>query len=132
MIEVIKLMWQNKIGVTIKKTLLFFAFNIGFATICGVQKPMKPRECVWVWKKHSQMGENARDGAQWLLNALPLWELHLCGSLKCLEPWLKRQTSTKLGPQNTIKKFLECGCLKCPLIVHLDMICMSYDQKKGQ
>jgi hypothetical protein len=34
-------------------------------------------------------------------------------------------------PQDTIKKVLKHRCLKCPLIVHLDLICMSYDQKKG-
>jgi hypothetical protein len=77
------------------------------------------------------MRESARDGAHCFLNAFPLWELHLCESPKRLEPWLKRKASTKLGPQDTIRKVLECGCLKCPLIVHLDIICMSYDRKKG-
>ncbi len=62
-------------------------------------------------------------------NALPLWELHLCRSY---EPWLERKTSTKLRPYDTIKFFLKRRCLKCPHIAHLDLICMSYDQKKGQ
>jgi hypothetical protein len=67
------------------------------------------------------MGESARDG-----------ELYLCGSYECLEPWLEMQTSTKLSPQDTIRKVLKRRCLKCPCIVHLDLICMSYDKKKGQ
>jgi len=35
-----------------------------------------------------------------------------------------------MDPQDTIKKILKRKCLKCPHIVHLDLICMSYDQKK--
>jgi len=58
-------------------------------------------------------------------------ELHLCRICECLEPWLERQTSTKLGPQDNIKKFLKLRCLKCPYNVQLNLICMSYDQKKG-
>jgi hypothetical protein len=77
------------------------------------------------------MGESARDEAQWLPNALPLWELHLCGSCECSKPWLERQTSIKLGPQGTIRKVLKCRCLKRLWISHLVLICMSYDQKKG-
>jgi len=80
----------------------------------------------------SQMGHSARNETQCLSNALPFWELHSCKSFECLEPWLKRQTNTKLGPQNTIGKFLKFRCLKFPLIVHLDMKCMSYDQNKGR
>jgi hypothetical protein len=48
------------------------------------------------------------------------------------KPWLERKTSTKLGPHDTIKKFLKHRCLKSPCVVHLDLICMSYDFKKGQ
>jgi len=39
---------------------------------------------------------------------------------------------TKLGPHDTIIKVLKHKCLKCPHTVHLDLICMSYDQKKGR
>jgi len=52
------------------------------------------------------------------------------GSCKCLKPWLERQTNTKLGPQNTIRKVLKRRCLRCPHIVHLNLIFMNYDQKK--
>jgi hypothetical protein len=85
-----------------------------------------------VFKCVSQMGESARDKAQWFPNALSLWELHLCGSYECLEPWLERQTNTKLGPHDTIRKVLKHKFLRCPRIIHLDLICMSYDQRKGQ
>jgi len=44
---------------------------------------------------------------------------------------MERQTSTKLGPHVTIKKVLKCRCSKCPPIIHLDLIGMNYDQKKG-
>ncbi len=84
-----------------------------------------------MWNTLLQMRENARDEARWLPSALPLWELHLCGSYKCLKPWLERQKNTKLGPQDTIKKVLKLRCLKFPRIIHLNLICMSYDQKKG-
>ncbi len=63
-------------------------------------------------------------------NSFPFWELHLCKSCECLEPWLERKKNTKLGPQNTIKMVLKCKCLKCPCIVHLNLICMSYDNKE--
>jgi hypothetical protein len=77
------------------------------------------------------MGKGARDEAKWLPSALPLWELHSCKSCECSKPWLERQTSTKLGPHDTIKKFLKYRCLSYPHIVHLNMICIHYDQKKG-
>jgi hypothetical protein len=76
------------------------------------------KKCVHVWNTLSQLGDSARVGAQWFPSALSLWELHSCGSPEYSESWLKRQTSTKLGPQDTI---LKCRCLKCPHIVHFDM-----------
>jgi hypothetical protein len=90
------------------------------------------QECDYVWNILSQMGENARNEVQWFPSALPLWESHSCESCKCAKPWLKRKKNTKLGPKDDIKKVLKRRCLKCPCIVHLDLICMSYDQKKGR
>jgi hypothetical protein len=78
------------------------------------------------------MGENARDGAQWLPNALPLSKLHSCGNHECLEPWLEKKKNTKLGPYDTIGKVLKCKYLKCSRIVHLDLICMSYVKRKAE
>jgi hypothetical protein len=90
------------------------------------------QECLLVWNTLLQMMESARDEAQWLPNALPLWELHSCESYKCSEPWLERQKNIKLCPHDTIRKVLNPRWLKCPHIVHLNLICMSYDQKKGR
>jgi len=42
-----------------------------------------------------------------------------------------RVKNIKLGPHDTIRKVLTCRWLRCPHIVHLDFICMNYDQKKG-
>jgi hypothetical protein len=39
---------------------------------------------------------------------------------------VEKEKNTKLGPQDTIRKFLKRKCLKCPRIVHLDLICMSW------
>jgi hypothetical protein len=78
------------------------------------------------------MGESARYRAQWLRNALSLWELHLCKSCRCLKHWLERKTNTKLSLYDTIRNFLKHRCLKRPCIVHLDLICMSYNQRKGR
>jgi hypothetical protein len=41
------------------------------------------------------------------------------------------QISTKLDPQDTIRKVFKCTCLNYLLVVHIDVICMIYDQKKG-
>jgi len=72
-----------------------------------------------------------RNEAQWFPSALPPWELHLCGSCECSEPWLEMKTSIKLVPWNTIRKVLKHRYLKCPRIVHLDMIYMSYEEWVG-
>jgi hypothetical protein len=53
------------------------------------------------------------------------------GNYECLKPWLERKPSTKLGPQDTIRNFFKRRCLSSQ-IVHLDLICISYDQKKGR
>jgi hypothetical protein len=106
--------------------------NTGFAIKCELQGPMRLKVCLGVKHTLSQMGESARDEAQWLPNALALCELHLCKVANVQNLGLKRHTNTKLGSQNTIRKVLKCRWLKCPRIVHLDLICMSYDQKKGQ
>jgi hypothetical protein len=63
---------------------------------------------------------------------IPILGIALVWSCECLETWLERQTSTKLGPQDTIRNVLKLKCLKCPHMVHLDLICMNYDKKKGQ
>jgi len=104
--------------------------KIGFASKCEVQRPMGPRVCLGV--KHTfPNGGECKGWSPMIPNVLQLWELHLCKSCECLEPWLKRQTNTKLSPQDTIKKVLKHKCLKCSRIIHLDLICMSCDKKTG-
>jgi hypothetical protein len=76
------------------------------------------------------MGESARDEAWWLPSALPFWELHSFESYGKLT-LVEKKKNTKLGPQYTIKKVLKRRCLKCLHIAHLNLVCMSYDQKKG-
>jgi len=44
--------------------------------------------------------------------------------------WKCKQTTN--WALNTIRKVLKHRWLKCLRIIHLDLICMSYDQKKGQ
>jgi hypothetical protein len=36
----------------------------------------------------------------------------------------------QIEPHGTIRNVLKHRCLKCPYIVHLELICMSYDEKK--
>jgi len=45
---------------------------------------------------------------------------------------VERQINTKLSFENIIRKVLKLKCSKYPHIVHLYMICMSYDKKKGR
>jgi hypothetical protein len=114
--------------------VLFFVTypKIGFVIKCRVQRPMRSKKCVQTQNTLLQMGESVKEGTQWLLNIIPLWELHLCKNPKCLKPWLKRQTITKLNPLYTIGKVLKCRGLKCHFIVHLDLKCMNYDQKNNR
>jgi len=44
----------------------------------------------------------------------------------------REQKNTNLGPQSTIGNDLNYKYLKCPHIVHLNLKCMSYDQKKNR
>jgi hypothetical protein len=37
----------------------------------------------------------------------------------------------EIGPLGHIRMVLKHGCLMCLCIIHLDLICMNYDQKKG-
>ncbi len=63
-------------------------------------------------------------------NCTPTLGVAFMQSCKCLKPWLERQTSTKLGSLDIIKKVLKHKCLKCLHIVHLNLICMSYVKLK--
>jgi hypothetical protein len=104
--------------------------NIGSVTKCEVQGSMRPKVSVGV--KHTLTNEGKCKGWRPMTPKCTMWELHLCGSCECSEPWLERQTNTKLSPHDTITKALKCRFLKCHHIGHLVMKCMSYDQKKGR
>jgi hypothetical protein len=78
------------------------------------------------------MKESVRDEANDSQVQLPFWKLHSCGSYECLKPWLEGQTNIKLGYHDTIRKVLKHRCFNCPHIVHLNLICMIPDQKKGR
>jgi len=45
---------------------------------------------------------------------------------------VRKVKNIKLGPHDTIKKVLKCRCLKCLQIIYLDVMCMSYNKKKGK
>jgi len=105
--------------------------NIGFATKCEVQGPMKSRVCVSV--KH--ILTNGGECKGWspmipkctlVLGVALVWELQMFKAL------VKKAKKTRLGLHDTIIKVLKHWCLKCHRIVHLDLIFTSYDQKKGQ
>jgi hypothetical protein len=96
-----------------------------------VQGPMRPRVCLGV--KHTLTNGGKCKG--WsvmtpkctpILGVAIMWELRMFTTLVG-----KRKTNTKLAPKNTIRKVLKHKCLKCLCIAHLNLICMSYDQKKG-
>jgi hypothetical protein len=44
--------------------------------------------------------------------------------------WKNKQTPN--WAQEIIREILKHICLHCPCIVHLDLICMNYDQRKGR
>jgi hypothetical protein len=87
---------------------------------------MRVRVCLGVkgWRRVQRMKPND--------SQVQLSELHSYESYECLELWLEGQTSTKLIPHDTIRKVLKLKCFKCSHIVHLNLICKSYDQKKGE
>jgi hypothetical protein len=84
-------------GVTSSITTL----TLGLWLIVKCTSPWS-QEYVSMWNTLTNGGD-ARDEAEWLPSALPLWELHSWGNCKCLEPWLERKTNTKLGLEDTIK-----------------------------
>jgi hypothetical protein len=44
---------------------------------------------------------------------------------------VRNENKHQIGSHDTIIKVLKRRCLNFPFIVHLNMICTSYDQKKG-
>jgi hypothetical protein len=54
----------------------------------------------------------------------------LMRKLQMFRALVEKTNKHQLGPHDTIKNLLKQKCLKFPCIVHLYMICMSYDIKK--
>jgi hypothetical protein len=61
----------------------------------------------------------------------PILEIAFVQELRMFRALVEKVKKIKLVPHETIRKVLKHRCLKCPHIVRLNMICMSYDQKKG-
>jgi hypothetical protein len=53
-----------------------------------------------------------------------MWELRMFKTL------VSKANKHQIEPHDTIRKVLKHKCLKCLFIVHLDLICINYDQKK--
>jgi hypothetical protein len=98
---------------------------------CEVQVPMRPKVCLGV-KHILTSGGECKGWSPMTPKCTPTLGVALVWELWMFEALIRRQTSTKLGPHDTIKFFLKCRCLRCPRIVHLDLNCMSYDQRKGR
>jgi hypothetical protein len=101
---------------------------------CGVQGPMRSRKCVWVWNKlFHKWGR-----VQGMEPNDPQGHSHFGNCTHVKESWMFKALVGKVNkhqigpPRYHWKKVLKCKCLKCLCIIHLDLICMSYDQKKGQ
>jgi len=96
---------------------------------CEVQGPMRARMCLSV--KH--ILTNGRECKGWnpmTPNCTPTLGIAFVRELQMFRTLIGNAKNTKLGPQDTIRKVLKCRCFKCPHIVHLNLICMSCDQKK--
>jgi hypothetical protein len=62
----------------------------------------------------------------------PILRITLMGESQMFKTLVGKVNKHQIGPPRYHwKKVLKFRCLKCPCIVHLDLICMSYDKKKG-
>jgi hypothetical protein len=114
--------WKKKNIINVTTLTLGSWLSLECKSPWGQENLLRCETCSHKWGRVQGMKPND--------SQVPLWELHSCMSCKCLKPWFERKTNIKLGLHDTIKKILKLRCLKCPHIVHLDLIFMSYDQKK--
>jgi hypothetical protein len=56
----------------------------------------------------------------------------LLQKLQMFKPLVRKANKHQIWPHDAIGKILNFRCVKCLHIVHLNLICMSYDQKKGR
>jgi hypothetical protein len=79
------------------------------------------------------MGESARDEDQWFQSALSHFGSCTCaGVVNVRSLGWKRKQALNWALRTPLEKVWKCRCLRFPHIVHLDLICMNYDQKKGR
>jgi hypothetical protein len=65
-------------------------------------------------------------------NTSKVGDLESSGTPECLEFDNRGQNASHWGVLGVIEKVLNCRCLKCPRIGHLDIYSPSYGQKKGR
>jgi hypothetical protein len=105
--------------------------NIGFKTKSEVQGPIKARVCLGV--KHALKNEwECKGWSPMTPKCTPTLGVALMRELRMFRALVRRSNKHKIGPPNNIKKVLKLRCFKCPCMVHLNLICMNYDQKKGR
>jgi hypothetical protein len=65
-------------------------------------------------------------------NTSKVGDLESSGTPECLEFDNRGQNASHWGVLGVIEKVLNCRCLKCPRIGHLNICSPSYGQKKGR
>jgi hypothetical protein len=87
------------LGFTFTRRVGYCNPNLGFATKRGVQKPWS-QENMFRCETHSHKWGSVQRMEP---NDFQVHS-HLCGSCECSKPWLEKQTNTKLGPHDTLKR----------------------------
>ncbi len=57
---------------------------------------------------------------------------YICAKVLKFKALVERTHKHYLDPQDTNGKVFKSNYLKCPHMIHLNLKCISYDQKKGQ
>jgi len=92
---------------------------------------MRSRVCLGV--KHTLTKEGECKGwSPMIPKCIPTLGVAFVWELRMFKALVEKEKNTKLGTHDTIRNFLKRKCLKCPRIVHLNLICLNYDQNKGQ
>jgi hypothetical protein len=101
--------------------------NIGFMIKCEVQGPMRSKMCLGV--KHTFTNGGERKGwSPMTPNCTPTLGVAFVRVLWMFIALVGKENKHQI----TIKNVLRHRCFRCPCLVHLDLICMNYDQKKGR
>jgi len=103
--------------------------NIGFATKCERQAPMRPKMCLGVKCILTNVGE-CKGWNPMTPKSIPTLKVAFMWELWMFRALVGKGKNTKLGFHDTIRNFLKHICLKFLDIVHLNLIYISYDQKK--